>query len=367
VAVFSRDGRRLYTAGVDGTVIAWDLTGDSSVRRPFTFTHDRGFDRSYDAHPGTFSPDGRLIAVGLKGDGIALLDARRLTRSGALLLDTGGEVKALAFAPDGRTLAAVTSGGTATMWDLESRSPRHESIFVGGYRVAAAFSPDGATLTTTGVSGGVNFRDVATGAGLGTLGRDAFYPTSGVAYSSDGTLVAFAQTGGGVPRGEVWRVGTRSRVAVVRGGAEGDAYSVALSPDGSLLAIGGYPTVVRLWDVATGTLVHALRTGGSDALEFSRDGRILAVSGGRGASLWDVATGVQIGPSLTVGRRGAMLDLSSDGRFLLMTAANGQGAVWDVDPESWARRACAVANRNLTRAEWERFLPGRPYEPACSG
>ena len=41
-----------------------------------------------------------------------------------------------------------------------------------------------------------------------------------------------------------------------------------------------------------------------------------------------------------------------------MTLANGEGAVWDVDPASWARRACALANRTLTREEWETFLPG---------
>jgi hypothetical protein len=60
------------------------------------------------------------------------------------------------------------------------------------------------------------------------------------------------------------------------------------------------------------------------------------------------------------------MDLSSDGRRLLMTAANGQGAVWDIDPESWEHRACALANRTLTRKEWEEFLPGRPYKPACA-
>jgi hypothetical protein len=48
-----------------------------------------------------------------------------------------------------------------------------------------------------------------------------------------------------------------------------------------------------------------------------------------------------------------------------MTSANGQGAVWDVDPASWARRACALANRTLTREAWHEFLAGRPYEPAC--
>jgi hypothetical protein len=79
-----------------------------------------------------------------------------------------------------------------------------------------------------------------------------------------------------------------------------------------------------------------------------------------------VATGAKIGPRLGVGSREAMLDLSPDGRRLLMTNGDGRGAIWDVDPQSWARRACTLTNRTLTRAEWEEFLPGRPYEPACT-
>ena len=106
---------------------------------------------------------------------------------------------------------------------------------------------------------------------------------------------------------------------------------------------------------------------GSLTLDFSADGRTLAVSGFEPvASLWDVATGVRIGPTLTAGSRRAEIDLSPDGRRLLLTHADGRGAIWDVDPESWARRACALANRTLTFEEWEEFLPGRPYEPACA-
>ena len=128
--------------------------------------------------------------------------------------------------------------------------------------------------------------------------------------------------------------------------------------------------VVRLWDVGTGKLVHDARRTGARARRRSSSAptaAILAVSGFEpGASLWDVATGTQIGPSLDRRAPAAMIDLSSDGRRLLMTAANGEGAIWDIDPDSWARRACALANRTLTREEWERFLPGRPYEPACA-
>jgi len=49
-----------------------------------------------------------------------------------------------------------------------------------------------------------------------------------------------------------------------------------------------------------------------------------------------------------------------------MTSVDGKGAVWDFDPESWKQRACAIAGRTLTKVEWEQFLPGRPYEPACA-
>jgi hypothetical protein len=43
----------------------------------------------------------------------------------------------------------------------------------------------------------------------------------------------------------------------------------------------------------------------------------------------------------------------------------GRGYLWDLRPSSWARRACAVAGRTLTRLEWQAALPDRPYAPAC--
>jgi WD40 repeat protein len=164
-------------------------------------------------------------------------------------------------------------------------------------------------------------------------------------------------------------VATRTSIATLGDVPYWADLGVALSPDGRILAVGGFGSTVRLVDIHTGKLVRELDQGGAGAftLEFSPDGRVLAVSGFEPvASLWDVATGTQIGPRLTAGDRRAMLDLSSDGRRLLMTLGNGQGAVWDVDPKSWAQRACALANRTLTREEWEEFLPGRPYDPACA-
>lgn len=371
---FGPDGATLYTASDDGTVIAWDIKGNRRLGRPFTFTQDRAYDPAFDRHPGSFSPDGRQIAVGLREKGIRLWDATTLTPAGPPLLDTGGEVQALAFSPDGRRLASVTSSGTMTLWDVESRSVWREPASAGSAAVAVSFSSDGATLATAGPSG-VKLWDVASGTELEGVGDGR--PADDVALSPTEPLVAFVRAEGlGGGDAEIWDVAERSRIAALQINAGdpfeyrfADTHAVAFSPDGRMLATAGDEPLVHLWDVESGDLIRefAQNVGGVATLAFSLDGKTLVISGlDPVASLWDVATGTQIGPRLPAGSRKTMLDLSADGRHLLTTAANGQGAVWDISPESWKRRACDLANRTLTRKEWAEFLPGRPYEPACA-
>jgi WD40 repeat protein/tRNA A-37 threonylcarbamoyl transferase component Bud32 len=374
--VFSGDGRTLFTTGHDGIAIAWDLGSDRGLRRPFTFTHGRTFRDFPHRHPGTFIADGRLIAVGLKERGLGLRDASGLAPAGAPLLETGGEVDALASSLDGRTLAAGTTNGKVTLWDVASRSLRRGPFDVSSGSVEGmSLSADG-TMLATAASDGVKLWDVATGAARGSVGDGS--SAGAVTFSPTGPFVAFVLSGypdrteqaGHV---EVWDVTHRRLITAMEldAGQGAIGYAIAFSPDGGVLATGGLgDPLVHLWDVDTGKLIRGLEqnVGGAHMLEFSPDGSILAVSGyGEPlAALLDVVTGSQIGPRLTAGRDSAMADVSPDGRYLLQTHGNGEGAVWDIDPESWKRRACALANRTLTREEWEEFLPGRPYEPACA-
>jgi WD40 repeat protein/tRNA A-37 threonylcarbamoyl transferase component Bud32 len=374
--VFSPDGETLYTVSHDGTAIAWEIGGERGLARGFTFTRDRA-PSGYDGHPGSFSPDGRLVAVGLNGQGIRLWDATDLTPVGPPLLGTGGEVYSLAFTPDGRTLAAVTVDGRVTLWDVEGRSLLRR-LSAGGEVLGVSISADGAILATPGpedwvgayndpAEGGVNRWEVATGEALDTIALGV--PAGDVAFGPAGSTLAFVHERGGTA--EVWDVAEGSRITTLP--VESDSrfyYAIAFSPDGRTLATGGLEDpIVRVWDIPTGKLIRELDQGtaGAKTLDFSPDGRTLAVSGFEPvASLWDVATGARIGPTLRAGSRRADIDLSPDGRELLMTAADGRGAIWDVDPESWAQRACKLANRTLTPEEWEEFLPGRPYKPACA-
>jgi len=54
-----------------------------------------------------------------------------------------------------------------------------------------------------------------------------------------------------------------------------------------------------------------------------------------------------------------------DGRRLFIVSSTGQAWVWDTDPSSWERRACQIAGRSLTEAEWRLYLPNRPYQSTC--
>jgi len=235
-------------------------------------------------------------------------------------------------------------------------------------------------MLATGGLGGVELWNLTNGAALGRIGDSSGGGAGAVAFSPTEPVLAFVRGGwadGPVEGGgdaEIWDVARGSRIATLQvdtiPGVLG--WTVAFSPDGSTLATGGADPLVHLWDVRTSKLLRELEQNVGNAvwaLEFSPDGSVLAMSGGDPyASLWDVATGEQLGPRLGgVGSREATIDMSSDGRRLLMTHGDGNGAVWDIDPKSWARRACALANRTLTREEWVEFLPGRPYEPACTG
>jgi hypothetical protein len=84
--------------------------------------------------------------------------------------------------------------------------------------------------------------------------------------------------------------------------------------------------------------------------------------------LWDAATARPIGePMIARGYAPTPLHANADGSKLVNGTQNGVAIVWDLDPRHWETIACRIAGRNLTRTEWNLYLPDHPYQTTCPG
>jgi WD40 repeat protein len=114
-------------------------------------------------------------------------------------------------------------------------------------------------------------------------------------------------------------------------------------------------------------------------VQFSADGRLLAANSNDGqARLWDAQTGFPLGPPLRYDVESAYREtsvaFSPSGEYLVTAGRDGDTIAWDLDPDHLAENVCQLAGRNLTRGEWERYMPGGisyrktcPQWPAAAG
>ena len=341
---FSRDGKTLASAGGDDLRL-WDV----ERHRPLDETLPTGA-----ASGVAFSRDGKTLASA-GGDGLQLWDVERRPQLDETL--PTGAVSGVAFSRDGKTLASA-AGDDLQLWDVERR-PQLDKTLPTARALGVAFSPDGKTLASA-AGDDLQLWDVERRPQLDkTLNSSR---ASGVAFSPDGKTLASA-AGDGV---RLWDVERRPPLdkTLNSSGASG----VAFSPDGKTLASAG-GVGLRLWDVGRrrklGETLSAARAFG---VAFSPDGRTLASAGDDGVRLWDVGGRRQIGATLSTARaRGVAF--SRDGKI---ASAGDQLIVWasilaSTREEVFANYLCrVVGGRNLTRDEWDFYLPDQPYRGTCT-
>jgi WD40 repeat protein/DNA-binding SARP family transcriptional activator len=357
---FSPDGRMLYAAATR-SVIAWDLEGAGRLGRPFSVSGPPDLAMAV-------SPDGSIIATpdGPAGDRVALREFHAPRKARPSLAPGIGRIGAIAFAPDGKTLAlgGDRAGGAPVLVDVATGAVTrpmtggHDSGFV-----TLAFDREGKRILTAGNDARAIVWDARTGAQLLELRHPEVNDTV-AAWSPDGAMVATAGGGGTVV---LWRVADGAPVRTVAADPEWVA-AVAFSPDGTLLATAGSgERFTMLWEVASGRLVGRLRHPTYVvAVRFDPQGRTLATAATDGTvRLWDLASQRQLGVALPGPDQWSVLAFDPGGTNLVAFYGDGTGLVWDVDPESWKTRACTIAGGPLTRDDWEDLLPGRRYEPAC--
>jgi WD40 repeat protein len=280
----------------------------------------------------------------------------------------------ISFSPDGKTLATSCDDGTLRLWDTASGKERGQVAGHEGKAISAcAFAPDGKHLWSAGRDNTLRLWDSVSTKERRTLLKEANV-FNGVALAASGRMAA---TGTGSWHGSVflWELPTGKKVAQLNGWwamafspdnekfvhqvTDGQLYlhdlttgrmirrfpehkpgpartsPVAFSPDGRTLATVYHRTSgfhISLWETTTAKQRLFLRWPlvPVQALAFSPDGRLLAVSAGKSIRLWDLVTG-KPGRSLE-GHQGDVIALafSSDGRALASASKDTTALLWDM-------------------------------------
>lgn len=286
----------------------------------------------------SFAAGDSLLAVGRYRE-VELLHANGAGNGGSTgkLSGHANQVRALAFSPDGKLLAAAGGNpsqfGEVKLWDVAAR---RELRSIRGHRdniFAVAFSPDGKTLATCSYDRLVKLWDPATGNELKTL-KDHTDAVFSIAFSPDGKRLASASADRTV---KIWDVVSGQRLFTLSDGL--DAMNVvAFLPSGGmagkLLAGAGADRTIRLWELGEtdGRQIKSL-IAHEDAITliaFSPDGKTLASTGAdKALKLWDTAT---LEERLTLETQPDWvfaLAFSSDGKRLAAGRYDGSMAFYD--------------------------------------
>ena len=355
---FSPDSKRIAVPGSTGTVGIWDVATGRRVGKPLRIG-------DADVVSAIYAEAGRVLIASDEGGFVSMLDIAT-ARSIGRPLSVGDEpAGTLDLSPDGRLLASATFAGPVYVWDVKTGVPYGGTLTADTTPVNdVAFSPDGRTLVSSHPSSAV----VWSMDGEQAVGRPFGGPSeliTAMAFSSDGKrLVAGRFDGDTLVYDRV------TRRAPVRINGDSVVSSVAIHPDGQLIAIGTVDGRVRFFDAASGAEVGRPiieRSAAVWQVTFSPNGSLLAVSVDPNgadnrfylqqkngvAELWDVASRRRVGRVAPEAGSVFAVAFNPDGSLLATGSYRGQLDLWDVATRTHHGKTMRVAGDAVLSAAFD--------------
>ncbi|MGV9410304.1 protein kinase domain-containing protein [Nocardia sp. NPDC003693] len=280
-----------------------------------------------------FNPNGSTLAVGCKDNSTRLLDVATRQQSVNPLTGHSNSIRGVAFSPDGSQLLTGSEDGSARLWNANTRQPIGGALT--GHTNAlrgVAFHPGGTLMATGGDDGTAQIWAVNTRQPVGAPLTGHTGSVRALAFHPAGRLIA---TGSADGTARFWTIGTGALSRDPLTGHNGSIRTLACSPDGSLLATAGDDVAIRLWDFTSRQLAGEPLSGHAEpvlAIAFTPDGTLLA-SGSRDGTirLWDLKSRRPLGNPLT-GHTASVhaLTFTPDGALLATGSADSTVLLWRV-------------------------------------
>lgn len=241
-----------------------------------------------------FAPDGKLLAAVGTDEAVWVwsLPSRELL---LLIEPDAGKLQAVSFSPDGKRFAVGAEDGGLRCWNLDG-TLLWELVAHSASLRTLAFTPSG-NLITGGSDGTIRLWEPQTAEPELVLSTGGF-PVTALSLASIGGRLAVATERSwsqaenrGWSEAQVWDLETGSRQRSLEHPFSID--TIAFSPDRTLLVTGGADKALRIWDADRGVLFHTLEDheGALLSAAFTPDGRHLATAGwDEWLFIWEAAT-----------------------------------------------------------------------------
>ncbi len=249
----------------------------------------------------------------------------------------------LVFSPDGSQLASSDWLGNIILWDVSSREPKGDPLVGPSGRVLdVLFIPDGTTLlasyevlggSVSSIGGQIWYWDTTTLLVEQKIPRPTTLPYSGMVLTSDGQQVITIQMGS-----SSLALRDLNTFAMVQNHFSENNLaprSMALSPDGEILALGNHVGSITFWDVASGTPLPVeleAHSGSISDITYSPDGAYLvSVSGDQTLRVWDGKTYEQVGdPFAHTDREIADIAFLPGSHQFAAASVDGSVTIWSI-------------------------------------
>jgi WD40 repeat protein/serine/threonine protein kinase len=317
----SPDGSRVMSHSEDGTVRIWSTAGH--VREVVDVRED---------HVLSVDLCDTTLVTGTRRGPARLFD----TATRTLLRELGEEpARAVAIGSDGRLVATSGPDHAVTLWD--ARTGGAVRRLVGHSDDVRALRIASDTVLSCSQDRSVRTWDATTGEEIVALTDLPDRPQAG-ALSSDGRIGAAALSRAGVI---IWDTRTGRELHRIRPPDPDYLMSVGLSPDGELVAFGGWSRLVYIAETRTGRITQTLR-GHGDAVTGAAwlpDGsRLVTASQDRTLRLWDLGLGESVGILFGHTDMVRALAVSPDGTLIASGGEDASARMWHARPQTSARK-----------------------------